>query len=504
MIRLACLFLTGFIYLALAQNSSPFKFTKSTSGVSGQIKGPEFVLDEPRSQFKVPADKQLIVSFNWVGPTGKLSIQGLWKQPDGKIASISELNLDTKTPFINAYFQLNLAESMPSGVWELETRINGLPSGSHIFQIEAGAPAAKVVATGEMEKSYPSMDELYQLGEQSIVTIHKLDERGRDFDVSQGFVIGKDAVLATYQGLEGATKLRLIFADLTKVETATIRVFSSAADWAILEAPTKDVPSVKMERDFTPKIGDSMITFTSRQVANDGRIPTQLSGYKIAGREPIAGFTDRIRFSLGTQFVPSEAGSPVLNLEGKVVGMIAGYGILGSRPGYRAKTASAINASGSTMPELLGLHPIKYVPASFEGAQSKTLSELAQAGQMVMPIEPSPNLSTVYLAEDSRTLRPGDLDPVSRVSKSLGRLVVSSQWQLFERFNGKPLFSCVVFDQLNRVVAKSAPKPLTLQADNPSTVRVTVETANLTPARYRVDLLLDQVAIYRLFFTLTE
>jgi hypothetical protein len=65
------------------------KLLRSLSGPSGKTVGSDFVLDETRNRFVFPKDNSLVVYFQWEAPPGDHSLTGIWKQPDGRVVSIS-------------------------------------------------------------------------------------------------------------------------------------------------------------------------------------------------------------------------------------------------------------------------------------------------------------------------------------------------------------------------------------------------------------------------------
>ena len=149
----AALFIAG--TLIPAQGAS-FRFIKSQSGPSGKIVENRFIFDKLRTRFVYPLDKSLTVHFEWEAPPGDHTL------PPG----------------------------LPSGVWTLEIRIDGEPSGSHPFELVTPEPPKKELPP----PSPPSLDQIYASVQRSLVWIYKLDEAGRRTDTSLGFVMGPDQI----------------------------------------------------------------------------------------------------------------------------------------------------------------------------------------------------------------------------------------------------------------------------------------------------------------------
>src|SRR5215471_15283983 len=120
---LGALFAVGVLpYLARAQD---VKLVRSISGPSGKVAGAKFQFDSVRSRFVYPQDKSLIVFFEWDAPTGTHVLTGLWKQSDGRIATMSpDVKMEIQTRQLNCYWTFELAEGMQNGVWTLEIRVD--------------------------------------------------------------------------------------------------------------------------------------------------------------------------------------------------------------------------------------------------------------------------------------------------------------------------------------------------------------------------------------------
>src|SRR5690348_10614930 len=79
---------------AAAAAAPVYKVIRSTSGSKGHVQGPAYIVDDPRTVFRVPEDRTVIVHFEWEGPPGKHRMEGLWRNPDGKISTISEFDYE--------------------------------------------------------------------------------------------------------------------------------------------------------------------------------------------------------------------------------------------------------------------------------------------------------------------------------------------------------------------------------------------------------------------------
>src|SRR5438270_7855559 len=157
------------------------KLLRSVSGPSGKTVGPDFVLDEIRSRFVYPNDKSFVIYFEWEAPPGDYVLTALWKEPDGRVASISpDVKMRTSTPQLRSYWGFTLYPGMDNGVWTMEVRVDGQPAGAHPFEV-VGLPVA--IPAPSVPKQ-TSLDEMYKTLGPSVVWIRKLDGTGRRTDLA--------------------------------------------------------------------------------------------------------------------------------------------------------------------------------------------------------------------------------------------------------------------------------------------------------------------------------
>ena len=189
--------------------ASSLRFIKSQAGPSGRIVDNRFAFDELRNRFVFPQDKSLTVYFEWEAPAGNHTLCALWKDPDGRVITISpDVKMETRTPELHAYWVFEVAAGMRSGVWTVEVRVDGEPAGSHSFELVSPELAKPTVPTAP---KLPSLDEIYQSAGRSLVWIYKLDPAGRRTDVSLGFVLALNQVATAFQAIDGTLRLELEF-----------------------------------------------------------------------------------------------------------------------------------------------------------------------------------------------------------------------------------------------------------------------------------------------------
>src|SRR5882724_679312 len=97
-----------------------FRVLRSVTGSKGTPHENDLTIEDPRSVFHVPEDKQVIVFFEWEGPLGLHHFVGTWRSPDGKAFSISDFQYVAQETHFRGYWTLTLPEFVPTGLWVLE------------------------------------------------------------------------------------------------------------------------------------------------------------------------------------------------------------------------------------------------------------------------------------------------------------------------------------------------------------------------------------------------
>lgn len=250
---MSCVLLILLALTAAAQEApAGFRLVRSQSGPSGKVVGTKLALDDVRNRFVYPADKHLMVYFEWNGPVGEHALTAMWRSPDGKIASISpDIKLQTIARDFGAYWVYEIAPGMPSGVWTAEVRIDGQPAGSHPFELVIPEAAAEPPRTPEPPR-LPSLDDIYNATRKSVVWVYRLDSEGKRIDVGSGFVLGQDRVATAFQNVDAAAALQVEFENGPTVAqrrygpTTGFRIGQSSrlprAPSPISNAPTQSTP----------------------------------------------------------------------------------------------------------------------------------------------------------------------------------------------------------------------------------------------------------------------
>lgn len=488
---IACLFVLIHGNLAAQE----LKLVRSLSGPSGTTRGSTFVFDETRNRFVFPQDKTLTVFFEWESKPGLHVLSGIWKQPDGRIASISpDVKVDAPGISLSCYWIFHLIPGMSNGIWTLDVRMDGQPAGSHAFEIAGMSdprpePAAPPPAP---EPKIPATGDVYKAVNPSIVWIRKIDGTGRKFDVSSGFVFRKNLIATAFQCIDSATALEIEFADGRKVNQTGLIAWSRAGDWAIVAADTGALAPLVPGDPKAVAVGERLLAFNFEAGA---RI---FGGVDIAGRQTYAGAGERIRIS--PPLAPQVAGGPLLNLAGEVVGVLGGALNQGGHHSGRMLNISPALWK-SIQPENAAV-PISALPPD-PPAGGQTLAALAANGTLTAPLGEVPEFSyggtTIELPKNPNDPMPPNVDEFSSHDR---QITVYSFWQRRGKIT-KGEVGAKVYDPSNRLRFISPPKKVSL-SNQPDRLSFSIPAASLQPGVYRVDVTWNGVAAWRSFIRVAE
>ncbi len=466
--------------------SDHFRLVRSLSGPSGTVVGSNFVLDETRNRFVYPQDASLVVYLEWEGPAGKHTLTGLWKDPAGRIASISpDVQMQTETPVLKAYWVFHIAAGLDSGIWTLEVRIDGQPAGSHPFELVMPQPAAP---------KRPSLDEIYKTAGASLVWVHSLDGNGRRIDSASGFVGAPQQIVTAFQAIESANHLEIEFADGRKVKSEEIWTCDHLQDWALVKVDTGGAAPLRRAVGDSVFVGDRLITFNGGP--EKGRV---IGGVDIVGSRSVPGFGQRLQFD--PNLTAESVGAPLLNLEGDVVGMIGGTvtpGLRGNRR-HTPVTGPYYGASGSWNTAI----PIALLPGDVV-QPPRTLRALLDAGLLIPPVQPFSSFlyggTAREISKSDAMVAPAEANEFTRLDR---QVAIYSFWQ---RNDGpaRGVLSAQIFDSANRVVATLAPTRIDLPSRVPVRQHFSLNPAALKGGFYRVDLLFDGRPVWRTYFRVVD
>lgn len=481
----------------VAASGAQFRLIRSISGSKGSPQGGRFAMEDPRSVFYVPEDRQVIVYMEWDGPPGKHHIEGFWKNPEGKVSALSDFQYEAKQNRFGAYWTLALSESAQVGTWSLEARVAGEPAGSHSFQILAGARPADAVPTRRMLK--PA--ELYERALNTQVTINKYDARGEGFGQASGFLVSPGWIVTAFEAIDGASKLRITFPDGHAMETDQVIAWNRREDWAVLRPGGSRMPLLEQAAADSWSVGDAASFLEAAPEGNRVIANASIDG---KSRFPMAG----PRLNISSAPTAHAIGSALLNEYGEVIGIVGGSVI----PGASALSLLQINApvarAGSSVFLRGGLAvPINAVRLPAATASPTPLQTLASRGEFLPLVTASRNVSYGQLAKavESKGGLRWPVEGGDVFSRQSPKMVVYVLWEGREKAKG--IVTMRIYDLDNRMLNNpNAGKPvkLNLKSGDRYVTSWDVKVSALPPGVYRVDVWLNDAAAWRTFFRVTD
>ncbi len=481
----------------VAAGGQQFRAVRSVSGSRGSQQGGRYVVEDPRSVFYLPQDKQVIVYFEWDGPAGNHHFEGFWKNPAGKVASISDFQYVAPTRRFGAYWTLALAGTVEPGTWTLEAHIDGEAAGAHTIQIVSGTSRAEEAPERRMLK--PA--EIYQRVLTSTVSVERLGARGEHLGQGSGFLLAPGVIATAFQSIEGASKLRVVFPDGSSMETDQILAWNRRQDWATLKSDGRKIPALEAAGKDSWNVGD---VASYLEVAPEGN--RVISTVTIDGKNSFAVAGERLSISGAT--TDGAAGAALVNDYGDVIGVVGGSLVPGANSTTQLMLSTPRSRAGGTVYVHGGMAvPINAVRATATDAATTPLSTLAAKGDFLPPVTAGRNIGYAQLA---RSLEKKDgiswpTEGGSEFSRQQGKMVVYVLWEAKENCSGNLTMRFFDLDNrpLNRV---DQVKPLKLKLRTRERFVSSWESniSALAPGVYRVDVWLDEAPAWRTFFRVTD
>jgi S1-C subfamily serine protease len=454
-------------------------------------------MEDPRSIFYVPEDRKVIVYMEWEGPAGKHHLEGVWRNPSGKVATMSDFDYEAKETKFGAFWSLALAEVMDTGNWSLEAHVDGESAGMHSFQILMTAKPAGAVPARKMF----APAELYDRALQTSVGVEKFNRNGKKFGEGSGFLLEPGLVVTAFECIDGASKLRITFSDGTKIETDQIIGWNRRQDWAVLPANVSKLPKLRPADANSWNVGD---TTSYLDTAGEGN--RVISNVSIDGKNTLPSLG--MRLNLSAPPADRAVGSALLNEYGEAIGIVAG----GLIPGMGAASFIELPVGpANTMPrtkELRGLAvPLDLLPPQIVSNSPTSLSTLDSKGDFLTPVEPPGNISFAQFARtlDARSGLAFPREGGDIFSKKDPKFYAFVMWEGRDKIKG--MLTLRLFDLDNRLLNKAAldkPMKFSLSKGEQKSTTWDIGTSSLPVGIYRVDVWLNDTPVWRSFFRLVE
>jgi len=478
----------------VAASEPKFRAVRSVSGSRGAVHGNRYVIEDPRTVFHIPADKQVIVYFDWDGPVGNHRFEALWKNPEGRISVINDYTFEAKDKRFGGYFTLLLSDTMATGIWTVEVRIDAELAGSHAIQILSGTGGGELPAAPV--RTPLTTAQIYEKVRASTVFVEKFHSSGEKIGAASGFLLGDDYVVTAYEAIDGASRLKIILPDGRSTGTDHVVAFNRRQDWAILKGAPATIPALKRAPTASTVVGDRCYL---PDIPAEGSLT--LLEVSIIGKNAYPGAGERLNFSHPPD--RRATGGPLLNEYGEVVGVVGGSLLPGSSLG-----AQAHMGYGWQIPGVLGVVrgalavPIELVTLS--GAQATTLSAMQTSGLLIPPVTAD---SFVMSASIGREMGKGGFmasitDRTDQFTRKDAKFVVLVNWEAREKKKGTTVLQ--FYDIDNQPQGRSKPLKVDLPRDKLRSTSWTVPTNLFKAGVYRADVMLDTEVAARIFFRIAD
>jgi S1-C subfamily serine protease len=498
----ASLMLTLFVGLfsCAAQGNSPqnssgavsgpaapgYRMVRATAGTKGVEQNGQFFMTDPRTIFHLSDDHKVIVEFEWDGPLGPHKFEGLWKDPNGKVAIVSDFQFEPKTSPFAGYFTMLIDESATTGIWTIDSRIDGQTAGSYSFQIVAGAgttpvPTARIPLT-------PT--DIYQKAQLATAFVEKIDSSGKEFGRGSGFSLGSGRLLTAFGNIDGASELRLVFSGGQTIAASRVIAWNRLQDWAVLRVDAPGIPDLKLAQAKSWSVGQRVYSLGTSPAG--GR--TIINGGIVGDTsQPDAGE----RLTMSFAFNALSVGSPILDDFGDVVGMLGGLLL----PDAGDSPSSGIPPSGGFVSFAAALAvPTDIIRFPPPDQPSATLADFAAKGLFIAPVTAQDQVGygALALGLDNKGQGAWPRDTRDLFSHSDGKMMVFINWMPKTKFKG--VATLRFFDVNNKELAQSQPSNVNIHPGQFTSTSWTVPLASFASGTYRADIYLGDAPAWREFF----
>lgn len=472
---------------------SSYRLIGSVSGTKLLEQAGRLAIEDPRTVFYSPADKEIIVYFTWEGPSGQHHFEGLWKNPAGKVMMTSEFDYKPEQRRFGGYFKMLTGDAPATGVWTLEARIDGESAGSHAFQIIT-ATRPEGAATNAPTRRMLSPSEIYNRAAAASVVVQNLNAKGVRRSVGTGFFIGPGQLLTTFQVIDGAARLRVDVPLNQLTEVTEVLAYNRRQNWVILKLPFDNMPVLKRAAPGSWSIGDRNYFLDVPREGNRVLVETMING-----KQTLSGMGERI--NIANSINQRAVGSPLMNDFGEVTGMIGGSLLPGAAFNEDAAFIEGSSNFGGVSRGAVAI-PIELVT---DTSNATTLDGLLKAGQFTPALVSTASVLNGGLARtiNKKTDPPQLIEEKTEFSTATPDAVLLITWLPKEKRKGYPAVR--IYDIDNQLISETVnKKKITVTPNKLSYSLWELNFAKLQPGIYRVDVLLDGDFVYRTFFRMVE
>jgi len=487
---------------AVAPTEPRFHLIRSVCGSKGSQRGDQYVIEDPRSVFYLPEDKQVIIYFEWEGPLGQHHLNGIWKNTEGKAVVLSDFDYEAKQKRFAGYWTLPLTDEMTPGMWALEAHVDGELAGTYNFQVTlAPRPALP------LSKPVLTPGEIYKLLLPATVSVERLDSPHRRTSVGSGFIIGSNLVVTTFENIESASSVRVTLSNGISTDLYGLLAWNHREDWAVLPLPAQTDKALTLAKPGSWQVGDSCYSLDSAQRGNR----TIVSGH-ITGSHTFPDVGARLNLSF--RLSPSAEGSPVVSEYGEVIGIASAASLVpglsslslsnqGSFPQYPGNLAGEGLTPGFGAELAIPMELVKS-PKTQLATPLTTFADLAKSGQFPERLSKNEDvmLGTLGRAIERVGAQLQVKDERFEFQRRDGQLSVLITWHGEKKLKSIALFKIYNID--NRLVGTSKPAKVNVAKGQLLYSSWDIQIGQLCPGFYRIDLVLESTPVWRSFFRLTD
>jgi S1-C subfamily serine protease len=457
---------------ASTQAPTGFRVVKSEVGSKGEEKDGNYVVEDIRTTFHIPADKQVVVYFEWEGPSGAHHFQGTWRDPQGKVVATGTFDYSTPDTRFSGYWVLELPPDSPPGLWALEAQIDGQPAGEQTFQVTAPPPPPP-------PKPMLTTAQIYQQVLASGVFVIALDDHQEPFRTGSGFFIGSGIVLTAFEVIDGSSSIQIDLPDGSKREVDSVLAWNRAQDWALLAVDGTKVPPLKRAQPGSWKVGDPCYVTDSPSPGSRSILLVAITGMMESKK-------DGGRFTISWNGSSRAIGSPVLDRYGNLIGMVGGS------PDFQATNAPAGLAypNSNAIPAGPQVIPASLIQNPSPNTKPATLAQMAAQGLLIPPVDRDSQIISGYLCKDFKQVA-NSLQPFYMTDDFLfrdGQFAIVVIWNPSEKIKSTDQFR--VYDTDNNLWLQNKPAKIQLKPHDTEFTGWKVPISQLKPGVYRLDVLL--------------
>ena len=192
------------------------------------------------------------------------------------------------------------------------------------------APAPKPVAEPGQTVDLPldkTVEQLAESARKSVVVITVSGRDGKQQGIGSGFIISADGLIATNAHVIGEGRpISVQLHDGKQVPVSSIHATQRAADLAIIKIDLKDLPVLELGDALTLKQGQAVVA-----MGNPHGLKHSVVSGVVSGTREIDG---RSMIQLAMPIEPGNSGGPLLDLQGRVRGIITMKSLVTNNLGF--------------------------------------------------------------------------------------------------------------------------------------------------------------------------